>query len=364
MSTISSKYVPLRQRGKKLSNEERLAVFPRKTPFEWKTTFKSSVNFAEKRPENYPQVLMHSTKELDFDVLGAELLKNGAANREKQLQEKQIIQAMINDLRSKHYELGSDNDAHLKDSLYQNDYIEWGSKCLNETRENTMIIDSGKSINTSKTGYFIAEKDIDKWKQETAKSTSYTQNFCSPYQQILNNASQGRDMLLDSHLKSRNQQKQEIVEASTEEAQKELLASLMENEKQEIIKIKADLRKCHFALGDNKESFETVHNQTYTPKQREENRVDFGAKDIRQSSIVFGYQTKEQRLQDCITTYNNELCASVKNTDPSEQIALHKASRDGIKEKRYATNVTYGSDKVEDADVTHYKGEFRNVKYI
>jgi hypothetical protein len=364
MSTISSKYVPLNQRAYKPLNEERLAAFPRKASSESKTTFKSSVCFAEERPENHPQVLMHSTKKLDFDVLGDELLKNAAANREKQLQEKQIIQTMINDLRSKHYELGSDSDACLKDSLYQSDYIEWGSNCLNESRENTMVIGSGKCIDTGKTGYFVSERDIDNWNQETTKSTSYTQNFCSPYQQILNNSIQGRDLLLDSHLKPRSQQKQELAKSSTEETQKEILANLMGNEKQGILKIKADLTKCHFVLGDHKESFETVHNQTYTPKQREENRVDFGAEDIRKSSIVLGYQTKEERLQDYMTIYTSELCGLAKNIDPSEQTVLHKASRDGIKEKLYTTSVIYGSDRVEDAYVTHYKGEFRNVKYV
>jgi hypothetical protein len=365
MSTISTKFLPHRQQPHvtKSVHGERQSELPSKTE---SMNLKSSICFSEPRPENASSVLFASTKSLDYDELGNELLASGEHVLEKQRQEKESVDGLIRDMRSKHYDFGHDTDP-VK-TLHQDSFARPSNQYLHEVRDN--IVKRGSDMGHTKVlnlppkfGYFVADEDVQDWNQ-SHKDTNYTTEYTGPYNQLVNNADQGRDLLLDSHHKTRKEL-QEKTSAVPLHSEKDMIEKIFTDSRKETKEIKTMMRNSHFFFGDDPRQFSTVHKTSYDEKEPDKNEQKLDHSYIAKSSIVFGHQNEHQRRKEMSSTYGHELCKPA--IEQMSQDDIHngnlKDARQQLHKTMISTSVVFGSDPSKHHYVSQMKGEFRDIVY-
>jgi hypothetical protein len=272
MTTVSTKYVPIQKQQHNIRPVDgtRGAILPAKAD---SVVQKSSICFAEKRPESDPDILLHSTKELDYDVMGEQYMTQSSEMHAQRMQDKEGLKELIKDLRGVHYELGCDK-GNIS-STQQAHYPEHDSQHLITNKKAIITSGSGQSMKpTNVTNK--SDRDVNAWKKNSLTTTSQL-DYSSPYHQMKKNLEQGKSLVpearkrgaLDTHAGPEKQVAKDIFDSSEKDGERKAMTHLNERYGTDRGKIVREMRTSHFFFGDEPPVRETTTGSQYGEKQAE-----------------------------------------------------------------------------------------------
>jgi hypothetical protein len=271
MSTVSTKYVPIKQQQHNVRPTEgaRPANLPEKAN---SVVQKSSICFAENRPEADPDVLLHSTKELHYDVMGEYYMNESSKLHADRMNEKEKMKELIKDLRGVHYELGSDQ-TNLQ-STQKEHFPGHDPNLLIDNKKSIIATGKGPSGKTNVTNQ--SERDVNAWKSNSLQTTAQL-DYASPYQQMKKNLEGGKTLVpearkrgaFDTSVAPERQVDTSLFKDDGIEAERRAMSHLNENIGNDRGKIVREMRTSHFFFGDESPSRDTTTSSSYGPKQSE-----------------------------------------------------------------------------------------------